>query len=134
MVADLYRLVVRPLRGRFRTVRFGSIIISAVFMVRPLLWAAFYRVDDPFTLWWLYRPLYGLVKLLTILGDPSTLWRLYRPLYGLVKLFTVLGDPSTLWALLIWSSSVHFADTFFYCYGDPSILWTLFCVRPSCGF
>ena len=69
-------------------------------MGRPLLWATFYRVDDPFILWWSNRLIYELIKLLTVFGDPSTLWRLHRPIYLCVcNLFTVLGDPFNLFRL-----------------------------------
>ena len=120
----LYRRVVRPLRGRFRTVRLGSIIISTVFMVRPLLWAAFYRVDDPFTLWWLCRPMYGLYKTFSpfwwsvhfVAAIPSTLWTckiIHR--FGWSVHF-LAAIPSTLWTCKIihrFGWSVHFVDSFF---------------------
>ena len=71
-------------------------------------------------MWGIYRPIYGLNKLLTFSGDPSTLRRLYRLLYGLVELLTVLGDPSTLWRLY---RPLH---------GLVELL-TVLLIRPLCG-
>ena len=39
------------------------------------------------------------------MGDPSTLWRLYRPLYGLVRLF-----PFLVIRPLCGGCTVHFMD------------------------
>ena len=67
-------------------------------------------------------------KIIHRFGDPSTLWRLYRPLCGLVKLFTVLvirplvaALPSILWTSKVVNRhgiSVHFVAAV------PSIFWT----------
>jgi len=60
--------VIRPLCGGY-TVQLWTCIIFTVLVIRPL---------------------YGHVGLFNVLGDPSTLWRKYRPLFGLVELLSVL--------------------------------------------
>ena len=116
-------------------------------MGRPLLWATFYRVDDPFILWWSNRLIYELIKLLTVFGDPSTLWRLHRPIYLCVcNLFTVLGDPFNLFRLYRLSVLVirplcgrrfiqRFRRSVCFVAEIPSNLWTYWIVviRPLCG-
>ena len=76
-------------------------------MIRPLRGQFFYRRGDPSTLWRLYhlyehRPIYGLVKIFTVL--------VVRPLCG--QFFYRRGGPSTL-------------DMFFVAYPYP-------CEKLSC--